>query len=107
MDSSTPDTPIEILTDEVHGRLLLSVHNEGPPIPLDDLECIFQMYKRAESAKSGSSEGRRIGLPYVRAVAESHGGSIGVDSSVERGTTFSIDIPTDARILRDAPTLEE
>lgn len=101
-----PGTPVTIRIDEVHGRLLLSVHNDGPAIPPDEQECIFQMYRRAEAARHGARQGWGIGLPYVRAVAESHGGSVGLDSSDERGTTFVIDIPMDARTVQDAPSLE-
>jgi len=103
----TPGTPITIKIDEVHERLLLTVHNHGEPIPPAEQESIFQMYRRAESARQGVKGGWGIGLPYVRAVAESHGGSVGVDSSRERGTTFVIDIPVDCRPMRDAPTLAE
>jgi signal transduction histidine kinase len=98
-------TPVTVKTDAAYGRLILSVHNQGPPIPPDEQECIFQMYRRAESAKRNDKQGWGIGLPYVRAVAESHGGSIGVDSSAERGTTFVVDIPLDGRAFHDAPTL--
>lgn len=98
-------TPITIQLNEVHGRLLLSVHNEGPPIPPLERECIFQMYRRAEASNRSSKEGWGIGLPYVRAVAESHGGSIGLDSNEENGTTFVIDIPVDGRLLGGSPTL--
>lgn len=100
-----PETAITIKTEEVHQRLMLWVHNEGNPIPPDEQECIFQMYRRAEAAKNGEKAGWGIGLPYVRAVAESHGGSIGVDSSSERGSTFMIDIPVDCRPFLDAPSL--
>lgn len=101
-----PGSPIDIQIQEVHGRLLLTVHNEGPPIPPAEQECIFQMYRRADAARKGQKQGWGVGLPYVRAVAESHGGSVGLDSDVERGTTFVIDIPLDARMLDAAPTLE-
>nr|WP_258192562.1 ATP-binding protein [Nitrosospira sp. Nsp2] len=68
---------------------------------------IFQVFHRAEVAKSGNKEGWGIGLPYVCSVAESHGGSVGVDSGVNRGTTFIIDIPLeDSRAYQDAPALE-
>ena len=100
-------TPVTIATDEVHGRLLVTVHNEGDPIPPQEQECIFQMYRRAELAQRGPDRGWGIGLPYVRAVAESHGGSIGLDSSAERGTTFIIDIPLDGRLHLNAPTLAQ
>ena len=63
------------------------------------------MYRRADAARLTGQQGWGIGLPYVRAVAESHGGSIALDSTVERGTTFTIDIPQDCRPLKDAPTL--
>ena len=100
-----PDTTITLKVDDIHKRALVSVHNEGPPIPPHEQECIFQMYRRAELAQRGDPQGWGIGLPYVRAVAESHGGSIGLDSSNERGTTFYIDIPADARAFAGAPTL--
>lgn len=100
-----PDTPITIRIDEVHERLLLTVHNEGEPIPPEEQEDIFQMYRRAEAAARGEKQGWGIGLPYVRTVAESHGGSVGVDSAQGRGTTFVIDIPVDCRPFRSAPTL--
>ncbi|HEX8477059.1 MAG TPA: HAMP domain-containing sensor histidine kinase [Telluria sp.] len=101
-----PGTFITIDTKQVHERLVLSVHNEGPPIPPDEQECIFQMYRRAESAKHNARQGWGIGLPYVRAVAESHGGSAGLDTSAARGTTFFVDIPLDGRLAAGAPTLE-
>ncbi|SEO63090.1 sensor histidine kinase [Nitrosovibrio sp. Nv6] len=102
----TPDTPIRIKIDSLHERVILTVHNEGEPIPQEQAESIFQVFRRAGTAKEGSKEGWGIGLPYVRSVAESHGGSIGVDSSAHRGTTFMIDIPADARPYQHAPTLE-
>jgi signal transduction histidine kinase len=101
----TPDTPIRIKVDEAYGRLTLSVHNEGNPIPPEELECIFQVYRRAQAAKQGEKQGWGIGLPYVRGTAESHGGSVSVDSTVERGTSFLIDIPVDARPYQNAPTV--
>lgn len=99
------NSPITIKTDESHNRLLLSVHNIGDPIPLCDQEKIFQAYVRGENAKRGPGQGWGIGLPYVRAVAESHGGSMALDSTEERGTTFLIDIPLDARPFLGSPTL--
>jgi signal transduction histidine kinase len=87
--------------------VIISVHNEGDPIPPDQIETVFQVFHRAKAAKEGNRPGWGIGLPYVRSVAESHGGSIGVDSSAERGTTFGIDLPVDARPFQNAPTLEK
>jgi signal transduction histidine kinase len=82
------------------------VHNHGDSIPADQLEAVFQVFRRAKAAKEGDTQGWGIGLPFVRSVVERHGGSIDVDSSEERGTTFSINMPVDARPYQDAPTLE-
>ena len=70
------------------------------------METVFQVYQRAKLAKEGNKQGWGIGLPYVRSVGESHGGTIGVDSVEERGTTFTIDMPIDARPYQNIPTLE-
>ena len=102
-----PATPVRIKIDVQNERMLLSVHNEGEPIPQEQIESIFQVFRRAGTAKKVSKEGWGIGLPYVRSVAESHGGSIAVDSAIYRGTTFIVDVPVDARPYQDAPTLEE
>jgi signal transduction histidine kinase len=95
-----PNTPISIKLDRISDRLSVSVHNMGKPIPPDEFEDIFQVFKRARSARQSSKEGWGIGLPFVRAVAQSHGGSCRVDSSRESGTTFAIEMPVDARTFR-------
>jgi signal transduction histidine kinase len=100
------DSVVRVTCDAELGRLQLSVHNEGDEIPPDQIEGIFQVFVRAKAAKNGDAEGWGIGLPFVRSVVESHGGSVDVDSSRERGTTFSMNIPVDSRPFQNAPTLE-
>lgn len=99
------DSQIRIVVADYHGRLQLSVHNEGDPIPADQMEAIFQVFRRAKAAKQGDGKGWGIGLPFVRNVTECHGGSLDVDSSLERGTTFTMDIPVDCRPFLHAPVL--
>lgn len=97
--------PICINVHELHERLLLTVHNFGVPIPAEEQEGIFQIFRRAQSAKEGKKRGWGIGLSFVRGVAECHGGSVGVESTQERGTTFLIDVPVDSRPFQNSPTL--
>jgi signal transduction histidine kinase len=80
----------------------VSLHNEGQPIPVEETESVFQMYHRAEEARA-KSVGWGVGLPFVRRVAECHGGSVHVSSTADEGTTFSIDMPLDARPFQGAP----
>jgi len=84
-------------------RVQVMVHNQGPPIAPEDSESIFQLYRRAGSQGPGG-EGWGVGLPYVRRVAEAHGGSVMMSSSIEGGTAFVIDLPADSRPFAGAPT---
>ncbi len=86
---------ISIVAAQARGRLMLSVHNGGIPIPKGRHRSIFEYFSRADD--SGAVEGWGLGLPFVKKVAESHGGSVAVDSSAQTGTTFLIDIPVDCR----------
>lgn len=86
---------IRIKADGIRGRLILTVHNSGDVIPAEHQDRIFGFLQR--DTADLSIEGSGIGLYYVRNVAEGHGGSVAVDSSAERGTTFLIDIPIDCR----------
>ena len=86
---------VTIKVDNAHDRMMLSVHNTGNPIPAENRTRIFQYLWRQDSARD--QRGWGIGLPFVQSVAESHGGSVAVDSSPEQGTTFLIDLPVDCR----------
>lgn len=98
---------IRVAITGCHQRVIVRIHNEGEPIPPDQMETVFQVFRRASAAKEGGKQGWGIGLPYVRMVAECHGGSVGIDSSSDRGTTFALDLPLDARPYLHAPTIAD
>jgi signal transduction histidine kinase len=98
-----PSHPITVAVREAHGRAILTVHNHGPHIPAEEQENLFRAFQRLTEAETSGKRGWGLGLAQVRAVAEAHGGSIGVDSLPERGTTFVIDIPVDARPYQKNP----
>jgi signal transduction histidine kinase len=75
----------------------LSVHNEGTPIPLEDQERLFAPYERTPAATRSQVRGWGLGLTLVRGCAEAHGGSVRVESAEGRGTTFTLELPLDAR----------
>ncbi|HEY1042351.1 MAG TPA: HAMP domain-containing sensor histidine kinase [Telluria sp.] len=88
--------PVKLWVAHTDTRVKISVHNEGPPIPVEMRESIFQLYLRAEQARQ-KSVGWGVGLPFIRQVAEAHGGGVHVSSTAQEGTTFAIDLPIDAR----------
>jgi signal transduction histidine kinase len=94
---------VTIKISSEHERVFVIVHNEGGHIPAEDQETLFKAYKRSQSAKASGKKGWGIGLALVRGISEAHGGSIGVDSSIEEGTTFMLDIPRDAKPFQNSP----
>jgi signal transduction histidine kinase len=85
---------ITVSVNQVDSRIFIAVHNEGLPIPEIDMERLFNAFQRIEEI---DVKGWGLGLPYVQNVAESHGGSVIVDSGEGRGTTFTVSLPIDAR----------
>lgn len=93
---------VHVQVEETHGRVIVSVHNKGNPIAMEQRGQIFQYLWRDVGANG--KKGWGIGLPFVQDVAESHGGSVGVDSAPETGTTFLIDVPVDCRpFIKSSP----
>jgi signal transduction histidine kinase len=90
-------TPITTRVSEQNERLFISVHNEGDPIPAVEQPVLFLPFRRALAAETSQKDGWGLGLVLVQAIAEAHGGSVAVDSTAEKGTTFTIDIFLDAR----------
>ncbi|PSB03214.1 diguanylate cyclase [Merismopedia glauca CCAP 1448/3] len=75
-------------------RIELEVRDTGTGIPANELSHIFERFHRVEGAKGRSYEGSGIGLSLVRELVRLHGGTIEVNSVVERGTSFTVSIPT-------------
>jgi signal transduction histidine kinase len=89
----SPQSPIRITARLEAQTLLLSVQNQGVPIPFDEQKKLFEVYERAISAQRHRTQGWGIGLTLVRGIAEAHGGKVFVESSEERGTTFTLELP--------------
>ncbi|KAB8066949.1 sensor histidine kinase [Janthinobacterium violaceinigrum] len=88
------DAPIGVHVEATHERLIITVHNSGHAIAPEQAERIFDYLRREND---NPAPGWGIGLPFVQNVAESHGGSIAVDSAPETGTSFIFDVPVDCR----------
>ena len=93
---STPDTPIEIATRKNRTEVLISVHNFGSTIRIEDRERIFDRFYRSPDLKD-STPGTGIGLSVVKKAAEAHHGHVWAISDDKEGTTFFLSLPTEAR----------
>jgi len=82
---------------EMRGELsdvVVSVTNQGEPIPPARLREIFDPFKQLEPSSKQSVQAHSVGLGLyiVESIVEAHGGNITVDSSI-RGTTFTVRLP--------------
>jgi two-component system, OmpR family, sensor histidine kinase KdpD len=93
---STAGTPIEIDARTSHSDILISVHNFGSPIRIEDRERIFERFYRSSDLKD-TVPGTGIGLSVVRKAAEAHHGHVWVISDNQEGTTFYLSLPLDVR----------
>jgi signal transduction histidine kinase len=86
-----PGTAVEATVETGNGAVVLSVEDDGPGIPHEQREKIFERFYRGSGEQSGSSG---LGLSIVRAVATSHGGTVSLEEPLDgRGARFVVRIP--------------
>ena len=93
---STAGTLISIAAQASHNDILISVHNLGPAIRIEDRERIFERFYRSPELRD-TVPGTGIGLSVVRKAAEAHHGHVWVISDGVEGTTFFLSLPINAR----------
>lgn len=76
------------------GRVFVAVDDDGPGVPLEQREAVFQPFKRLEGERERRSRGWGLGLAIVRRVAEAHGGQARMQSAPLGGARLLIDWPT-------------
>ena len=91
------DKPITITVKRSGAEAQISVHNFGSVIAPEDQASVFDSFTRTQDAQAKGKIGWGLGLTLVRGSSEAHGGKVTVESSVARGTTFTIHLPLDAR----------
>jgi two-component system sensor histidine kinase KdpD len=89
---SSPGHPITIATEEGDGFHSISVADDGPGIEEAEVGQIFQKFYRGKNHRY-RVQGTGMGLPIAKAIAEAHGGTIGVVSLVGSGSVFTFSLP--------------
>lgn len=86
----SPGKPVQIRAYDEDGEFVLSVANEGTPIPPETVALLFEPFTRAETRESQNGLG--LGLFISQEIAKGHGGLLSVQSD-ERLTVFSLRMP--------------
>ncbi|HXR72359.1 SpoIIE family protein phosphatase [Actinocrinis sp.] len=81
----------------------VSVSDTGTGIAAEDQEHLFERFYQARNPRARSMEGSGIGLSLVRSLVELHGGTISLESVMERGTCVHIRLPSARQVAERAP----
>ncbi len=87
------DKLVILSTQSRDGYSLISVGDNGPGIPGEELENIFHKFYQVEASFTGQVEGWGLGLALVKKIAEVHGGRVFAKSQLQKGSAFTIAIP--------------
>jgi signal transduction histidine kinase len=88
----SPDGSMIVLGARADGdHALLWVRDEGPGIPVDKQEKIFEQFYRLEESRRAPGTG--LGLALVREIVHAHGGRVWVESAPRQGSTFYLSLP--------------
>src|SRR5215469_5910632 len=74
----------------------LCVTDDGPGIPSESLERVFERFYRVDKARSREQGGTGLGLSIVKHIVQSHGGKVWAKSELGKGATFYFTLPQDS-----------
>lgn len=76
-----------------NGAVRICVRDTGVGIPEDQLDRLFDKFAQVEPADGRRRQGTGLGLAFVKLAVEAHGGTVTVESTVGKGSTFCFTIP--------------
>lgn len=94
-------TTVDVALVEAGDEVRIVVADDGPGIPPEHLEHLFDRFYRVDKARSRNSGGSGLGLAIASWIATAHGGTIDVQSTLGSGTVFTVRLPLAGQDLPD------
>jgi signal transduction histidine kinase len=89
----TDDGEIKVRARREDADVVIAVSDTGIGIPAEDQERIFREFEQIDGAQASRRAGTGLGLPLVRRLTATLGGTLSLDSEPGRGTTFTLRLP--------------
>jgi signal transduction histidine kinase len=92
---SPPDRPVNVYVEADKGWARVAVRDEGPGLPEDEQARIWEQFHQAPgvTTQGGAVGSLGLGLHICKEIVEVHGGQVGVESALGRGSTFWFTLP--------------
>lgn len=94
--ASQPGKRIEVTADETADAYILAVADEGSGIPADKIALVTEPFYRVDKARSRKQGGAGLGLSLCQMIAQAHGGTLHIESTVGVGTRITVTLPKEA-----------
>ncbi|MBN1621254.1 MAG: GAF domain-containing protein [Endomicrobiales bacterium] len=91
--NSGKDKKVEVKALQKNGFIGISMEDNGPGIPPEEREKIFNKFYQIEEFFTGQVEGAGLGLALTKQILEAHGGKIELESSMGKGSKFRFLLP--------------
>jgi two-component system phosphate regulon sensor histidine kinase PhoR len=88
-----PGGSVDVFLESYVNEVILTVRNDGEPIPIDCRSRIFERFFRVDRGRSKNVGGTGLGLSIVKHVVDSMNGTILLESNEKDGTTFVVRLP--------------
>ena len=89
-----PDAVIHLEAEEEPGQVVISVADDGPGLTAEEAERVFDRFYQGDASRSRRIGGSGLGLSIAKAIVDSHGGSIDLDTAPGEGCRFTVRLPT-------------
>jgi signal transduction histidine kinase len=87
-------THVEATVEDTGGGVAVAVTDDGPGVPPDQADRIFERFARLDDARSSADGGTGLGLAIAREIAERHGGTLTLDTAHRTGARFVLRLPS-------------
>jgi signal transduction histidine kinase len=93
---------VRVTAKAVNGHFAVSVVDTGPGIPEHEQTRIFDQFHQVDGSLTKAKGGTGLGLAIAKQIVEMHGGRIWVESTLGKGSTFQMELPTHAEFRKSA-----
>lgn len=87
-------TTVTIALTEHEETAVLSVADDGPGIPAEQRQYVFERFTRLDHARAASTGGAGLGLAITRDIVQRHHGTIAIDPDHHPGSRLIVTLPT-------------